>query len=102
MSYYCECIKYCKGRRKEVSRATYYSHQKRDPLWQFSPEFQASLRAKQVVAGLPIGPSSSTFQGRRARTSGVPDGHETGLGAKRMRLDGDEGTSVAVAVGAMV
>ena len=43
--FYCDCEKICKGQRKKVSRATFYNHARhRDPLSQFTPQFQEFIR----------------------------------------------------------
>ncbi len=53
-TYYCNCEKYCQGDQKEVSRLTFFRHEKHHAI--FTPQFQEYLTCHLVV--MPkLGPS---------------------------------------------
>jgi len=58
---------------------TYYSHKKRDPLSQFTPQFQAFIKSKPVVAGSRVASSSRASKRRRVGTSDVTTGQTNDL-----------------------
>ena len=63
-TFYCDCNRLCKGKRKSVSKTTFYKHRKLlNPVNKFSPRFQDFLSKNPVV------PTSSPSTSRISRTS---------------------------------
>ena len=49
-TFYCDCEQYCDGKRRQVSKTTFYFHKrKRDPLSHFSASMQTFLKDKPVT-----------------------------------------------------
>jgi len=63
-TYYCNCERYCQGDRKEVSRSTFFRHEKHRAI--FTPRFQEYLTRHPIVVPEP-GPS-----GRLTNTGPFP------------------------------
>ena len=64
-TFYCDCERYCAGKRKQVSRTTFYFHKRmRDPLSQFSAPMQTFLKDKPVIVRTPPS-NTNTSRGPR-------------------------------------
>src|SRR5882757_8809850 len=84
---FCDCEKYCKGQRREVSRSTFYYHKNfRKPFSQFTPEFQKFLLGTDRTH-VPNASSSSLNPTQNTESSHGPlkkrahfSANESGLG----------------------
>ena len=70
--YYCDCERYCNGKRNRVSKTTFYSHKKMaDPLRRFSATMQTFLNDKPVVVSAPSSSASTSQRPRKRGNDGV-------------------------------
>lgn len=70
-TYYCDCQKWCKGRRRQVSRATHSRHKPyRDPYAHYSAATREFLNRYPIIHG----PEASSNASRRSQAGSSSSG----------------------------